>query len=99
MWQELQKKIAEKNAKGSPARVDWSSDGVGGEGKLTEIKVSEDYVEFFITDDRQEIGSFSLRSERNVLGISPQSGDNLYIFSHYMGSITILHNSWTKEMM
>lgn len=92
MWKELQQKIAEKKTNGSPARVEWSSDGEHGKGSLTEIKVSGDYVEFFINDDRPEIGSFTMRSTRNVLGISPQEGDDLYIFSHYMGSITILHN-------
>jgi hypothetical protein len=93
MWRELQQDIAEKNANGSPVRVEWSSDGEEGKGKLVEIDVSGDYVEFFIDDDDPEVGSFSLRSARSVLGISPQEGDDLYIFSHYMGSITILHNA------
>lgn len=93
MWKELQQKIAEKKINGSPTRVEWSSDGEHGKGNLVDIKVSGDYVEFFINDDRPEIGSFTMRSTRNFLGISPQEGDNLYIFSHYMGSITILHNT------
>ena len=93
MWKELQQKIAEKKVNGSPARVEWSSDGEHGKGKLMDINVSGDYVEFFINDDRPEVGSFTMRSTRNVLGISPQEGDDLYIFSHYMGSITILHNT------
>lgn len=93
MWKELQEKIAEKNVNCSPARVEWSSDGEDGKGVLTGIKVTGDYIEFFITDDRPEVGYFSLRSARDVLGISPQEGDNLYIFSHYMGDITILCNT------
>lgn len=93
MWEELKEKIEEKNANGYHTRVEWSSDGEGGKGELTEINVTGDYVEFFITDDRPEVGYFSLRSARNVLGISPQEGDDLYIFSHYMGSITILYNT------
>lgn len=92
MWKELQEKIAEKNANGSPARVEWYSDGEEGKGKLTDINVDREYIEFFITDDRPEVGSFSMRSARNVLGISPQEGDGLHIFSHYMGTITILHD-------
>jgi hypothetical protein len=93
MWKELQQDIAEKSANGSPARVEWSSDGEDGKGKLVEIIVSDDYVEFFINDDRPEIGSFSMRSARSVLGISAQKGNNLHVFSHYMGSIAILHNT------
>lgn len=93
MWKELQQKIAEYNVNNSPTIVEWSSDGEDGKGKLTEIGVSEDYVEFFITDDRPEIGSFSMRSSRSLVCISPQAGDDLHIFSHYMGSITILHKT------
>lgn len=93
MWKELQQKIAERNTNGSPARVEWSSDGEDGEGKLTEIKVSDDYVEFFITDNRPEVGYFKLRSTRSVLGIIPLSGDDIHIFSHYMGTITIFHDT------
>lgn len=93
MWKELQQKIEEKRTNGSPARVEWSSDGEHGKGKLMEIKVSGDSVEFFINDDRPEMGSFTMRSARSVLGISPQEGDDLNIFSHYMGSITILHDT------
>jgi hypothetical protein len=92
MWEELQQEIAEKNTNGYPVRIEWSSDGEHGKGKLVEIKISGDSVEFFINDDRQEVGSFTMRSARNVLGVSPQDGDDLYIFSHYMGSITILHS-------
>lgn len=92
MWKELQEKIAEKNANGSPARVGWFSDGESGEGMLTCIDISKDHVEFFIVDDRPEVGSFSLSSARNVLGISPQEGNDIHIFSHYMGNITILHD-------
>jgi hypothetical protein len=93
MWQELQQDVAERNANGSPARVEWSSDGEDGKGKLTDIVVSEDYVAFFITDDRPEVGSFMLRSARSVIGISPQEGNDLHVFSHYMGNLTILHNT------
>jgi hypothetical protein len=93
MWKELQEKIAEKNANGSPARVEWSSDGEDGEGTLTEINVDGEYVEFFITDDSPEVGYFTMRSARSVLGISPQEGNDLHIFSHYMGTITILHDT------
>jgi hypothetical protein len=90
MWKELQQKIEERNINESPVRIEWSSDGEDGKGILTRIDISDSNIEFFITDDRPEIGSFSMRSERNFIGISPQSGDNLYIFSHYMGNITIL---------
>ena len=93
MWKELQQKIAERNSNGSPARVEWSSDGRDGEGKLTEIKVTGDYVEFFITDNRPEIGYFTLRSARSVLGIIPLDREGgIHIFSHYMGTITIFLN-------
>lgn len=92
MWKELQEKIDEKNSSGSHTRVEWFSDGEYGEGKLTGINVSEDRVEFFIVDDRPEVGSFSLSSARSVIGISPQRGDDLHISSHYMGSIIILHD-------
>lgn len=93
MWEELKEKIEEKNTNGSPARVEWTSDGEDGEGQLTNINVNEDYVEFFIIDDNPEVGSFTLRSARNVLGVSSQDADNLNILSPYMGSITILHNA------
>ena len=92
MWKELQQKIYERNANGSPARIEWYSDGKNGEGKLTEMKVTEDYVEFFITDNRPEVGYFTLRSARSVLGIIPMDGKNIHIFSHYMGTITIFLN-------
>jgi len=92
MWKELQQKIEENNISGIPVRVEWSSDGANGKGKLTRIDVYNGYIEFFITDDRPEIGSFTMRSSRSLIGISPQEGDDLYIFSHYMGSITILHD-------
>jgi hypothetical protein len=92
VWKELQQKIAEKNANGNHVRIEWSSDGEHGKGKLMDIKISGDSVEFFIVDDRQEVGSFTMRSARNVLGMSPQEGDDLYIFSHYMGGIKILHD-------
>lgn len=92
MWKELQQKITEKNINGSSVRVEWSSDGENGEGDLTNVSIGGDDVEFFITDDRPEVGSFTLRSSRNLLGFSPQEGGNLHIFSHYMGSIKILHD-------
>lgn len=92
MWKELQQKIEERNNSGFPARVEWSSDGKNGKGKLTKIDIDHGNIEFFITDDRPEIGSFTLKSSRSLIGISPQEGDDLYIFSHYMGSITILHD-------
>lgn len=92
MWKELKQKIEENNTNNSPSRVEWSSDGEDGKGKLTRIDVSDSHVEFFITDDRPEIGSFSMRSSRSFVGISPQEGDDLHIFSHYMGNITLLHD-------
>lgn len=96
MWKELQQRIAERNVNGSPARVEWSSDGEDGKGNLMEINLHDDYVEFLITDDTPEVGSFMLRSSRNVIGISPQEGDDLCIFSPYMGNITILHDDQIK---
>lgn len=92
MWKELKQKIEENNIKGSPSRIEWSSDGEKGKGKLTRIDITGGNIEFFITDDRPEIGSFSMRSSRSLIGISPQEGDDLHIFSHYMGHITILHD-------
>lgn len=85
MWKELQQKIHD-----SSVRVEWSSDGQHGKGKLTKIDISDDYIEFFITDDRLEVGSFSLKSLRSIVGFSPQEGEDLNIFLH-MGNITILH--------
>jgi hypothetical protein len=96
MWKELKQKIDEHNDSGHPARVEWSSDGKDGKGKLTNINIERDYVEFFITDDRQEVGSFMLKSLRSVIGISPQEGEDLHIFSHFMGNITILHEGVKK---
>lgn len=99
MWKELKQRIEEYNARGAPARVEWSSDGQDGKGKLTNIDVKDDYVEFFITDDRPEVGSFSLKSLRSVIGISPQKGDDLCIFSPYMGTITILHKRYIEKKL
>ena len=90
MWKELKQKIAEKNDNGSSVRIEWSSEGKEGKGILTKININGD-IEFFITDDKPEIGSFVLKSSRNIIGISPQTGDDLYIFSHFMGSIMIFH--------
>lgn len=92
MWKELQQKIDEYNTNGSPARVEWSSYGEDGKGKITKINISGEYIEFLITDDRPEVGSFTFRSLRSVTGISPQEGDDFNIFSPHMGNITILHN-------
>jgi len=92
MWKEMKQKIEENNNNGSPTIVEWSSDGEDGRGRLTGMEVSDSHVEFFITDDRPEIGSFSMRSSRAIIGISPQEGNDLHIFSHYMGSITLLHD-------
>lgn len=84
MWKELQQKIND-----SPVRIEWSSDGQHGKGKLTKINITNDYIEFFITDDKLEVGSFSLKSLRSMVGFSPQEGEGLNIFLP-MGNITIL---------
>ncbi len=92
MWEELQQKIND-----SPARVEWSSDGECGRGELTKINISDNYIEFLINDDRPEVGSFLLGSLRNIVGIASIDGENLNIFSDYMGNITILHKyKWLK---
>lgn len=88
----LKQKIAECNINNSPIRVEWSYNGKSGKGSLTNIDISVDYLEFFITNDSQKLGSFTLRSPKSVTAVSPQEGDNLCIFSPYMGNITILHN-------
>lgn len=93
MWKELQQKIIGYNVDGSPARVEWISDRENGKGILTNITIKGDYIEFFITDDRPEVGSFILKSPRSVIGISTQKGDDLNIFSPYMGNITIFAKS------
>ena len=88
----LKQKIAECNVHNYPVRVEWSYNGKSGKGRLADINVNSDYLEFSITNDGPECGSFTLRSPRSVIAVSPQEGDNLCIFSAYMGNITILHN-------
>jgi hypothetical protein len=88
----LKQKIAVCNINNSPVRIEWSYNGKSGKGRLADINVNSDHLEFFIANDGPECGSFTLRSPRNMTAVSPQEGDNLCIFSDYMGNITILHN-------
>lgn len=89
----LEQRINDNNAKGCSVRVEWSYKGKTGKGKLTNIDTNGDHIEFFVTDDNSNVGSFTLISPRTVTAVSPQEEDDLCIFSPYIGNIKILHNT------
>lgn len=92
MWPELKEKIIKCNMIGMPLNVEWRSDGFKGKGKLVDIRMTNDYIEFTIMSNKnnnKDTGSFTLGSWKKAVGVIP-SKRGMYISSPYMGDIIIL---------
>ncbi len=89
MWDELKEKAIRRKMICHALRVEWKSDGESGTGEIVNIDITDDYINFIIRDDKDEVGVIELGSAREFLGAN---GDvnGLRISARYMGEIVIL---------
>lgn len=90
MWDELKEKVIRRKMICHALRVEWQSDGESGKGELTDIDITDDYINFIIRDDNPEVGVFEMGSARSMAGLVPDEEGRMRISSSFMGEIVIL---------